>query len=161
MCLQSPRSGRSALPQTSVIETACGEWGWGLSLGSPSVRGVDALRAREGKMFLKHCRVRTWIHLFVMRFFFFLNQRKGVFKKKALAEKISPSAGRHFMPVHIFMSDFEKWRANAVSFPTRQKEELGVPPVGDPNVMTETLGLRLSHWHGRGAQNLPLNFESQ
>ena len=65
------------------------------------------------------------------------------------------------MPVHIVMSDFEKRSTNAVSFLTRQKEELGVSPVGDTNVVTETLGLRLSHWHwGGGDQSLPQSFQS-
>ena len=59
------------------------------------------------------------------------------------------------MPVHIVMSDFEKRSTNAVSFLTRQKEELGVSPVGDTNVVTETLGLRLSHWHWGGGGSEP------
>lgn len=71
----------------------------------------------------------------------FLNQRKWVFKKKNTSkENLSPLAEWHFMPVHIVMSVFEKWRNKAVSFLTRQKEELGVPLVGDPSVMSEALG---------------------
>lgn len=62
------------------------------------------------------------------------------------------------MPVDIVLSVFEKWRAKVVAFLRRQKEELGVSLVGEPNVMSETSGLRLSHWHwegGGGGQSFP------
>lgn len=40
-----------------------------------------------------------------------------------------------------------KKRAKAVLFLTRQREELGVSLVEDPDVMSEALGLKLTHWH--------------
>ena len=52
-----------------------------------TLRGVwSPWELEKGGMSLKHCRMRTWIHLFVTRNF--LNQRKEVFKK-TLAKKIS------------------------------------------------------------------------
>jgi hypothetical protein len=86
-----------------------------------------------------------------MRGFFFLRTKKMVFKN-TVVEKISLLWLSDISCLFISLCQSLKNKELKQTFLIRQKEELGVSLVGDPNVMSEALGLKLSHWHGVGVR---------